>query len=183
MAGINRAQLKDIEQARERKKQRPGLFLVHISVAREAAVAIGDYITMRGEMDIYLGLDDEVVVGMSAGDRDQLERYLAKGLAEASHVMVLISPEMPEPWWVPRILELGRSSGAELAILKMKGMIEEPVLYGFGEVLQGIKSLNEYLFRVSPTVDQIIFNNPAYGGLMAHTAPNHPLDAFLDWEH
>jgi hypothetical protein len=62
-------------------------------------------------------------------------------------------------------------------------MIEEPVLYGFGEVLQGIKSLNEYLFRVSPTVDQIIFNNPAYGGLMAHTAPNHPLDAFLDWEH
>lgn len=181
MAGINRAQLKDSEQARERKKQRPGIFLVHLSVAREAAVAIGDYITMRGEMDIYLDLDNERVAGISAGNRDQMERYLEEGLAEASHVMVLLSPEMPAPWWVSRILELGRSSGAELAILKMKGMIEEPVFSGSGEVLQGIKSLNEYLFRVSPTVDQIIFNNPAYGGLMAHTAPHHPLDAFLDW--
>ena len=51
------------------------------------------------------------------------------------------------------------------------------------EVLRGIRSLNEYLFRVSPDVDQIIFNNPEYGGLMAHTTPHHPLDAYLDWDN
>jgi hypothetical protein len=186
MAGINRAQLikveKDLEQAGERKEQRPCVFLVHISVVREAAVAIGDYITLRGEMDIYLDLNDVRLTGMTAGGLDNLDRYLAEGFAQSTHVMGLVSPETPDPWWNTRVLELGRASGMELAILALKGITEEPASYGSFEVLRGIKSLNEYLFRVSPTVDRIIFNNPAYGGLMAHTAPHHPLDAFLDWE-
>ncbi len=60
MAGVNRAYLIKVEKANdiaeERKKTHPCVFLVHVSVAREAALAIGDYISRRGEMDIYLDL-------------------------------------------------------------------------------------------------------------------------------
>jgi hypothetical protein len=184
MAGVNRAYLikvlKDPGQAGERKTQRPCIFLAHLAVDREAASAIGEYMAIRGEMDIYLDLYDEAPAGI--GDGDQMEQYLAEGLAQASHVMVLVSPETPEPFWIRRLFALSKASGAEFALLTLKGTPDAGVSYCSDEILRGIKSLNEYLFRVSPEVDRIIFNNPEYGGLMAHTAPNHPLDAFLDWE-
>jgi len=180
MAGVNRAHLIKVEKAvdiaEERKKTQPCVFLVYVSVIREAAVAVGDYISRRGEMDIYLDLDEDRF--STEGDRD---RYLREGLQQATHVMGLVSPEVPEPRWISRLPELAVHSGAELSLLALKGINELPASYGSFEVLRGIKSLNEYLFRVSPLVSRIIFNNPEYGGLMAHTAPRHPLDGILEW--
>ncbi|HPX55859.1 MAG TPA: hypothetical protein PK425_04890 [Syntrophales bacterium] len=183
MAGVNRAYLIKVEKANdiaeERKKTHPCVFLVHVSVAREAALAIGDYISRRGEMDIYLDLFDDRLP--AEGDPDQLVRYLREGLQQASHVMGLVPPEAPEPWWISRVLELAGQSGAELSLLALKGINKHPACHDSFEVLRGIKSLNEYLFRVSPLVSRIIFNNPEYGGLMVHTAPHHPLDGILEW--
>jgi hypothetical protein len=95
--------------------------------------------------------------------------------------MGLVPPEAPEPWWISRVLELAGQSGAELSLLALKGINKHPACHDSFEVLRGIKSLNEYLFRVSPLVSRIIFNNPEYGGLMVHTAPHHPLDGILEW--
>ena len=183
MAGVNRAHLIKVEKAKdiaeERKKMLPCVFLVHVSVTREAAVAVGDYITQRGETDIYLDLDDDRM--LTEGDPNRVDRYLREGLQQATHVMGLVSAEAPNPRWISRLLELAGHSGAELSLLALKGINELPASYSSFEVLRGIKSLNEYLSRVSPLVSRIIFNNPEYGGLMAHTAPHHPLDGILEW--
>lgn len=160
----------------------PCLFVVDISVSRETAAAICDYIAVRGKMKIWGGGSEAIAEGLNGQDRKQMERYLEEGITRSTHVLGLISPENPEPWWLSRLAELGTATGVRLALLTLKGTSDEAASNGTFEILRGIRSLNEYLFRLSPEVDQIIFNNPEYGGLMAHTAPNHPLDAYLDWE-
>ncbi len=158
------------------------LFLVDVSVSPETAAAIADYIAVRGKMNVIRDMGVEPPVD-SGEDHDQMERYLAAGIVQASCVLVLVSPARHEPWWLKRVAQLGRSAGVALALLTLKGASGPPGGSEAFERLRGIKSLNEYIFRLSPEVDRIIFNNPEYGGLMAHTAPNHPLDAFLDWQH
>ena len=157
----------------------PCLFVIHISVSAEAAAAIRDYISLRGKMNI----DSETVVESSDGfdAKGARDLFLQEGLTRATHVLGLISAENPEPWWLKRLTELAVNYSVQPAVLTLKGMADVPDVPQGVEILRGIKSLNEYVFRESPDVEQIIFNNPEYGGLMAHTAPNHPLDAYLDW--
>lgn len=164
------------------KGEPPFIFVIDISVNPEAAAAIGEYMAGRGKMNIYRVKGDVGPVELDEGDMRRRDHYLQEGLLRATHVLGLIAPEAPNPWWINRIVELGSVSGVELALLTLKGMTDDRALNSAFEVLRGIKSLNEYLFRFSSQVDRIIFNNPEYGGLMAHTAPNHPLDTFLDWE-
>lgn len=164
-------------------KKAPCLFIICTSVNPEAGTAISDYISVRGGMNIYSGPGEEVSNRLDFENAENGDRFLQEGLAQATHVLALISSEIPEPWWFKRLPDLAVACGVEPAVLTLKGMAEVPHVPQAVEVLRGIKSLNEYLFRVSPQVGEIIFNNPEYGGLMAHTAPNHPLDAFLDWEH
>ncbi len=158
------------------------LFLVDVSVSPETAAAVAEYIALRGKMNVIRnpGVD---VPADSGDDHDQMERYLAVGIGKATCALIVISPALQEPWWLKRVAQLGQSAGIALALLTLKGAAGPPAGYETFEMLRGIKSLNEYIFRLSPEADRIIFNNPEYGGLMAHTAPNHPLDAFLDWEH
>jgi hypothetical protein len=162
--------------------KQPCLFLIQISVNPEVGAAICDYIAIRGQMNTCADLGDGGPEGYEMTDTGKRDRYLQEGLTRATHVLGLISPEEQEPWWLKRVADLGRASGIELALLTLKGVSCALAIYDSFEVLRGIRSLNEYLFRVSPEVDRIIFNNPEYGGLMAHTAPHHPLDAFLDWD-
>jgi len=158
------------------------LFLVDVAVSPETAAAIAEYIAFRGKMNVIRNAGIDVAVD-SGDDRDRVERYLAAGIEKATCALVLVSPALQEPWWLKRVMQLGQSAGIALALLTLKGAAGPPSGYGAFEMLRGIKSLNEYIFRLSPDTDRIIFNNPEYGGLMAHTAPNHPLDAFLDWQH
>ncbi len=160
----------------------PRLFLVDVSVSPETATAIADYIAVRGKMNVIRHVGVAAPVD-SGEDHDPFERYLAAGIGKATCVLVLVSPALPHPWWLKRVAELGRSAGVALALLTLKGASDPPAGSEVFEKLRGIKSLNEYIFRLSPDANRIIFNNPEYGGLMAHTAPNHPLDAFLDWQH
>ena len=98
MAGVNRAYLIKVEKANdiaeERKKTHPCVFLVHVSVAREAALAIGDYISRRWEMDIYGSFKARLPVeGMPAS-----WTVISGRMQQASHVMGLVSPEHRTLW-------------------------------------------------------------------------------------
>lgn len=70
MAGINRALQENPTMAKAAADlNRPCIFLAHISVDKSAAPAIGEYITQRGYIDIYLDVHDrDLQVAVSNGD-------------------------------------------------------------------------------------------------------------------
>jgi hypothetical protein len=159
----------------------PCLFLIHVTVSPESATAIENYVTVRGKMATVTGIETWNAVGFDSIGGGNGISYLKAGLSRATHALGLLAPENSEPWWLEQLPELVGCYSVEAAVLTLKGIVTVPNIPPDIEVLCGIKSLNEYLFRVSPDVGQIIFNNPEYGGLMAHTAPHHPLDDYLDW--
>ncbi|MDR2861618.1 MAG: hypothetical protein LBV07_03600 [Syntrophobacterales bacterium] len=161
----------------ERGEISPCIFLIHHSAARKATEIISDYIVQRGQVDIYLDLS--APLDISAPDKPFLQIF-TEGLEWSSHIMILSPPDsFPQQ---ALFLECMQNFPLPVSLLMLKDHASVPAVPHL-EILGGIKSLNEYLMRISPENNTIIFNNPDYDGLLAHTAPRHPLDAYLNWRN
>jgi len=162
----------------EKKEVSPCIFLIHHSEVRQAAKAIGDYISQRGQVDIYLDLSKGMDI--VAPDESFLQIF-AEGFAWSSHVMILSSSGSSRFRSLTSLFEHLQKSFMPSSCLLLKDHFPFSIPSCL-EILGGIKSLNEYLMRISPENNEIIFNNSDYNGLLAHTAPHHPLDAHLNWK-
>lgn len=160
------------------KETSPCIFLLHHGAVRKAAEAISDYITQRGQVDIYWNLSR---TADSAAPDEPFLQLFAEGLALSSHAMILSPPNSSYYRCLTPLFEHLQkiSMPSSFLLLKDHSPLTIPASL---EMLDGIKSLNEYLMRISPEKNEIIFNNPEYNGLLAHTAPHHPLDGYLNWK-
>jgi len=100
MAGINRALVENRRLAKVHDSaSKPCIFLSHISVDKTAAIAIGDYITKRGDIDIYLDINDrELQEAARAGNAEGITRFIEQGLSNSSHIMCLVSANTAKSW-------------------------------------------------------------------------------------
>ena len=150
MAGINRALVENRNLAKANDSaNRPCIFLSHISIDNAAAVAIGNYITKQGDLDIYLDLNDPgLLAAVASGDPIGITNFIEKGLSHSTHIMCLVSANTVRSWWVPFELGFGKKSGKDLSTFKLKGQVELPAFLAISEIILGTKSFNEYLTRV-----------------------------------
>ena len=162
----------------EKKEISPCIFLIHHSATLNATKTIGDYITQRGQVDIYLDLSKGI--DMVAPGESFLQIF-AEGFSWSSHVMILSLPDSSHFERLTSLLSHMQKSSIPSSLLLLKDHPPFSIPPGM-EILGGIKSLNEYLMRISPESNAIIFNNLDYNGLLAHTAPHHPLDDHLNWK-
>ena len=175
MKAINRALVPARDVLTERKAASPCIFLLHHAAARKATQIIGDYITQNAQVDIYLDLSR----AMDTLD-DPFLQVLEEGFAWSSHTMIISPSDSSGNEYLTAIFEHMQNTSRPSSFLILKDHHYFTVPSSL-EILGGIKSLNEYLMRVSPENNTIIFNNPGYKGLLAHTAPRHPLDDYLNW--
>ena len=180
MAGINRALYENRNLAKAAvSHNRPCIFLSHISVDKSTAAAIGNYITKRGDIDIYLDINDqELQDAVNNGDAISITHFIERGLGNSTHIMCLASANTARSWWVPYELGFAKNAGAYLSTLRLKD-VELPAYLEISEVIRGTKSLNEYLRRV-----RLGFGKSAartlIETLVSHT-DDHPLDTYLNW--
>jgi hypothetical protein len=93
MSGINRALTENriLAKAREILEQ-PCIFLSQISVDKVAVKRIADYITSRGDIDIYLDANDEELQrAAKTEDAAAITAFIERGLTNSTHVMCLVS--------------------------------------------------------------------------------------------
>ena len=162
----------------EKKEISPCIFLIHHSAARKTAKAIGDYIAQRGQVDIYLDLSKGIDI---VAPDESFSQIFAEGFAWSSHAMILSPPDSSYSACLTSFFEHMQKSFIPSSFLLLKDHPPFTIPSSL-EILGGIKSLNEYLMGVSPENNTIIFNNPDYDGLLAHTAPHHPLNDYLNWK-
>lgn len=117
MAGVNRAQLiKSYNNFSESitassQRGRPCIFLSHISIDKNTAIKIGDYIREKGNIDIYLDIyDDRLKNAVALGDQLMITKYIEEGLEQSTHIMCLVSQSTVQSWWVPYELGFGKSA-------------------------------------------------------------------------
>jgi hypothetical protein len=178
MAGINRALTENryFAKASERLDQ-PCIFLSHISVDKSATTAIGNYITRQGDIDTYLDVDDqELQNAANTGNAARITQFIERGLSHSTHIMCLVSPDTVRSWWVPYELGFAKKAGKSLSTMKLKGEVALPAYLEIGEIIRGTKGLNAYLTTIRGTLRKSLTES-----LITHTAGQHPLDPYVDW--
>ena len=183
MAGINRAlyENRHLAKANESAKK-PCIFLSHISVDKSVAIAIGAYITTQGDIDIYLDINDEdLQEAVRTGDPVGVTQFIEQGLSHSTHIMCLVSARTVNSWWVPYELGFAKNAGKHLSTLKFKGEVNLPAFLEIGEIIRGIKSLNNYLTRVRSGLAKTAMASTLTETLIRHYEDPHPLQNQLDW--
>lgn len=183
MAGINRALYENRQFAKARELlSTPCIFLSHISVDKTAAIAIGSYIAKRGDIDIYLDINDEKLQeAVRTGDPAGITQFIEQGLAASTHIMCLVSSDTVRSWWVPYELGFAKSAGKYLSTLKFRGDVALPAYLEISEIIRGIKSLNNYLTGVRRGLQKAVGIETLTESLIRHNVQGHPLDEHLDW--
>ena len=174
MAGINRALQENRILAKSHEASSTScIFLSHISVDKSSAIAIGNYITRQGGIDIYLDInDDGLQDAANAGDAARVTRFIESGLSQSTHIMCLVSASTVRSWWVPYELGFGKRSGKPLSTMKLKGDVPLPAYLEVSEIIKGTKGLNAYLEAVRGTLRKSLTES-----LIPHHASGHPLAA------
>jgi hypothetical protein len=178
MAGINRALQENRVLAKsDESASEPCIFLSHISIDKSSAVAIGDYITRQGGIDIYLDINDQdLQSAANAGNAVRVTQFIERALLHSTHVMCLVSASTVNSWWVPYELGFGKRSGKPLSTMKLKGEMPLPAYLEVSEIIRGTKGLNSYLTAIRGTLRKSLAE-----ALISHTASSHPLDPYIDW--
>ena|SRR5713101_1203057 len=102
-------------------------------------------------------------------------------LSNSTHIMCLVSPNTVRSWWVPYELGFGKKSGKPLATLKLKDTVNLPAYLEISEIINGTKSLNQYLASIKRGLTKTAAVQLTES-LITHTASPHPLDRYLDWQ-
>ena len=161
MAGINRALQENRILAKSNESTSvPCIFISHISIDKSAATAIGNYITRQGDIDTYL----------------DITQFIERGLSHSTHIMCLVSKDTVGSWWVPYELGFAKKAGKSLSTMKLKGEVALPPFLEISELIRGTKGLNAYLTAIRGTLRKSLTET-----LIVHTAGQHPLDPYVDW--
>jgi hypothetical protein len=179
VAGINRALFENRQLA---KVSQPCIFLSHISVDKSSAIAIGNYITKQGDIDIYLDLNDEELQrAVKKDDPTAITKFIEQGLSHSTHIMCLVSAETVKSWWVPYELGFAKNAGKHLSTLKLKGEITLPPYLQISEIIPGTDTLNNYLTRLRQGLGKAAAVRTLTETLISSGAQPHPLDQHLNW--
>lgn len=97
-------------------------------------------------IDVYLDIyDNELQNAANIGDPEIITAIIERGISTSTHAMCLVSEKTINSWWVPYELGYAKKSGKKISSLKLKGNIYLPEFLRIGEIIQGTKSLNEYM--------------------------------------
>ncbi|WP_432694333.1 toll/interleukin-1 receptor domain-containing protein [Priestia aryabhattai] len=161
------------------------IFLSHITSNKEAVIKIGEYITNAGfyiYLDIY---DTDLQRGVENRDDHAITECIEKGINNSTDMLCIVSEETKNSWWVPYEIGYGKKCENSISTLLLKDVTHIPSFLRISNhLLKGTKSLNEYLEWLSPQkVGYGLFEKSAsQPNIINYTAPNHPLDAYLNWK-
>ncbi len=186
MTGINRALKHAADsiapESYVSSQKKPCVFLSYLSVDKEIAVKIGDYISENGDIDIYLDVHDKrLQSSVDKQDFREITKWIDKGLSYSTHMMCLVNKEISSSWWLPYEMGFAKKSGRKISALILKGNSHIPDYLKISRVLRGVKSLNQYM----KDLEKEARNQHGYAILNQSLAPNyeakHPLDKCLNW--
>ena len=160
------------------------IFLSHISIDKDVAIKIGQYIMDAG-FDIYLDINDQKLQqAVKENNAAVITQCIEQGISKSTHIMCLISEKTKESWWVPYELGFGKKSGKIISSLCHRDVTYIPPYLRIATVLEGIESLNKYLESLIKK-QPIVLNEQVYKqyswqqGYLVQPSTSHPLVQYL----
>ncbi|WP_183192417.1 toll/interleukin-1 receptor domain-containing protein [Brevibacillus fluminis] len=178
--GINLANPILTESQRRAFSAKPNnvcVFLSHISIDKDAAIKIGEYIMSTG-IDIYLDIyDRDLETAMQIGDPSAITSSIEKGIANSTHIMCIVSPRTVNSWWVPYEIGFGKKSNKKLSTLLLRST-PIPQFLEVTRVLKGIDDLEWYIKEQGGSSQFLLEGHRVLTG--TNSKYSHPLFQYLD---
>ncbi|KJS75646.1 MAG: hypothetical protein JL56_07475 [Desulfotomaculum sp. BICA1-6] len=160
------------------------IFISHISIDKEFAKSIGDYIKEAG-FNIYLDVDDpELQRAVREKNPHKVTACIEKGVSLSTNIICLVSQVTATSWWVPYEIGYGKKSNKQIATMPIKGTSSLPDYLQITEKISGIRSLNNYLAKLlrENGISDGLFKSAARpdGYLIESTTVTHPLKPYFE---
>lgn len=143
--GINRALKNDALYENTFDENKKCVFISHKSEDIKGAIAIGEEIKKHG-IDIYLDINDTGLQHATKNnDSKEIVRSIEKALSVSTHILVYITENTKDSWWVP--YEIGYSKKGNIEIASLLDIHEEdfPDYLKIEKTLRTIKDFDKYL--------------------------------------
>lgn len=190
--GVNKADLYERINSILSKNDSKNDICVFISHKREdksACVEIAKYLKEAG-IDYYLDIEDQgLQIASNNSDPEKITESIKKGIKNSTHMLVVISKKTYLSKWVPFEVGYGHSaiidqkplnSKINLAVLTLSDISEKqlPDYLQIAYQIRGTKSLNEYISKISNTLEKSLINESR---IYSNSKLSHPLDSVLNW--
>ncbi len=163
--GINRAEIKGYGACIFEHHVENGdyegtcIFISHRSSDKKAALTVSHYIRNCG-IDVYIDLDDNgLQLATVKNDVQGIVNHIQDGLKKSTHLLVLLSEDTKESWWVPYEIGYAKKSGKSIASLMLKKYIDD-----FPDYLKIEKTI-EHIDDFLKYVGEVKKKKEKYGGL------------------
>lgn len=165
------------------------VFLSHKREDKSACIEIANYLKEAG-IDYYLDIEDQgLQIASNNSDPEKITESIKNGIKNSTHMLVVISEKTYLSKWVPFEVGYGHSaiidqkplnSKINLAVLTLSDISEKqlPDYLQIAYQIRGTKSLNEYISKISNTLEKSLINESR---IFSNSKSNHPLDNVLDW--
>lgn len=166
------------------------VFLSHKREDKSACIKIANYLK-EANINYYLDIEDEgLQIASNNSDPEKITESIKNGIKNSTHMLVVISEKTYLSKWVPFEVGYGHSaiidqkplnSKINLAVLTLSDISEKqlPDYLQIAYQIRGTKSLNEYISKISNTLEKSLINESR---IFSHSHLKHPLDSILNWQ-
>jgi hypothetical protein len=167
MAGINRwktpaeraFQKRDLASATKGLpivRIRPCVFISYRLVDSEVAEHIAKFLMETADCDVYFSNDDaKLMYALDAANDLKIVQAIDAGIAEATHLLGIISNRTRGSWWVPYEFGACRTRKIEVALLLLEDVSELPSYMRIAhDVLADTTDLGRWASRVRPLLSK-----------------------------
>lgn len=157
--GINRAHYSEMQSLYESKKlSEHCIFISHKYEDLDAAREISEYIK-DSDIDVYLDdNDDGLQEAVKNNDSEGIVRCIEKALQNSTHILILVTENTRESWWVPYETGYAKCKKKSIASLLLKHVNEFPDYLKIERTLEGYCDLSKYIKSIKNQY-QILFES------------------------
>lgn len=142
------------------------VFISYRGCDKEIALKVADDIRNIG-VDVYIDICDKNLQVSSHNDAASIVQYIETGLFYSSHILVIVTDETQQSWWVPYEVGYAKKSGKSIAsfILEKQEVRDFPDYLKIEEMLKTPEQYNCYITNLQKKV----YEKSRYGGLFENS--------------
>lgn len=144
---MNRADVR-LGYAREIKTDKPCVFISHKKEDQDIAIKLGDFLTKKLNVDIYLDVFDlELQEAVSVENDVKIVNSITSGIKLSDILLCIISDKTKLSWWVPYEIGIADTSGLKIASIKTKQIEDFPSFLKTQKTINNLSELIEFVLK------------------------------------
>ena len=130
------------------KGDKPCIFISHKKEDQHIAIELGDFLTKKLDVDIYLDIfDAELQEAVSVENDAKIVDSITNGLKLSDILLCVISDKTRLSWWVPYEIGIAENSGLKIASIRTKEIDDFPSFLKTKRTISNLSELIEFVLK------------------------------------